>query len=243
MQREFIDLHQPDLYFGQGWIPGENNFYPDLRPEQKIFILGMLDACPEPQKMINSFSLKWIIDRYTECNLVGSFILAKAHELNPPLALQLVTKRPREDGEVPHDFEPEAVPSDYQENLYHGSAVAGYSASRILIEQFGREKPWEIGNERTQEGFYILESALQRSKSPIEFIVILAQLVSKNKANPNAVLGHLLAVELQNEGIISQIREIGKKLQVLAPELWNHYLALTPQERESFGILPLELVA
>lgn len=241
----FFELHIPNNFFGNFWIPGENNFFPDLPDEERIFILGMLDACPEPKTMIKTFSLEWIIRRYSECNLVGAFIIEKAKEINPDLAEQLLAKRSREDDELPQYFEKEAVPSDYVKNLYPGSSITGYAASRILIEQFGRENKeekrenWKIGDERVKRGFAILQTALKTTSKPINFLIRLAKLVSEADADPTAVLGHLLAVELKNEGSYTQIREIITVLPSLAPELWQHYLSLSEKEKESARILTL----
>lgn len=238
-------LQQPNLYFGRGWIPGEDNSFSDLPKPERVRVLGMLDACPEPSKMVEVYDYDWIIARYTECNMMGTsgFILQKAKELNPNLASQFQTKIPRIKGENPEGYESDAVPSDYEVNLYPGSSAAGYAASRILIEQFGRSEPWKIGDERVKKGFYLLEEALQEAQTPIEFLVILAAKVVKADAHPTAVLGHLLAVELKGEGIFTQIREIANVLQTRAPELWDYYKnKLTPEERDKSGILPLSIV-
>jgi hypothetical protein len=230
-------------YFGTFYIPGErDNFFMDLPLEERVLVLAMLDACPEPQNMIETFAHQWIINRYKECNYVSGLIVEKAKELNKHVANQMLAKKPRLPGEVPQGYEPEAVPDDYEEYLYPGAQAVGYAASRVLIEQFGRQEPWQIGDERVKKGFYLLESALKVSRDPIEFLVVLAQFVTLADAEPKAVLGHLLAIELKGEGIYTQIKQIGRKMRSSAPELWECYCELTPQERAEAGMLPIELV-
>lgn len=238
MSREIEQLLDPDVYFGRGRIPGENNFFPNLDLEDRVRVAGMLNACPVPNLMIETFSLEWIIDRYTECNLVGYVIEEKARELNPGLYDKMTTDTDRLAAEIPENFELEAVPTDYQEVLRCGASAVGYAASRILIEQFGREEgPWKIGSQRVKRGYELLEEALRESVEPTEFIVRLADLVTDHDADTNAVLGHLLAVELTEESLYSQIHEIGDQMRRNAPGLWEYYLSLTPEQREEVGIL------
>jgi hypothetical protein len=231
------ELLRPDNHFGEYWIPGQNNFFPDLETEAKVLVLGMLDACPVPHTMIEQFSADWIIARYTECNLVGGFILEKAKELNPLLYKQLTCIRYRRSDEKPTGFEEVAVPADYEVLLYPGSSAAGYAASRILIEQFGRKKPWQIGEDRVKVGLQVLEESLLAARSPIDFLVLLAAGVTERSADMTAVLSHLLAVELLEEAIYTQIKQICVAMRDRAPRLWGYYLSLNREERNKAGIL------
>lgn len=194
--------------------------------------------------MIKIFGVDWIINRYTECAIAGAFIQSYAQEFNPGLAQKMMEKLPRKQDEVPANYEITAVPSDYLTTLYPGSTTWGYASSRILIEQFGREEEWKIGGERFEEGSHILETAISTSHTPIEFLVNLATLVAQPNGSADliAVLGHLLAVELRNEGIYSQIRDIVQGLKAKSPHLWEFYLSLSIEDRKKAGILPIEVI-
>ncbi len=229
-------------YFGRMWVPGQDNFHLNLPPQERLQVLGRLDACPNPTAIAEEFGLDRLIARYAECNLVGAYIMEEATKINPELATALAISRPRLPGENPKKgFDTKAVPENYSTLLYAGSTLPRYAAPRVAIEEFGRTPPWQIGDARVSTGQQIVRSALRESKDPIDFIVMLSRMVTEADADSTAVLGHTLAVENLDEGIVTEIRQTSQMLEIGAPRLWKHYLSLSPEERQMAGILPIEV--
>lgn len=234
MRDERLERRAP---FGSYMCRGQNNFFFDVPQMRRLRILGWFDACPRPKDVAKKFGVDWTLARYSECNLLGAFILDRAGQINPILAQRLNTYIQRPSNEKPRNFDPESVPQDYAIVVYPGSTPWGYAASRVLIEQFGREKPWEIGDPRTTRGVDILYDAFEKASHPAEFLALLAGNLSKENANPTAVLGHIFAVEFDEEGVLFLAKQVATEVQKRAPELWQHYLSLSSKERKKAGIL------
>lgn len=228
--------------FGSLWTPGKNNFFNDLSPKQQLAALARRDACTTPSEVVGTYGQEWTIDRYTQCNLVGGLIMDQAKIQNPVLHAELTQHRLRKKDEAPAGFESQAVPADYKKVIYAGAKPVLYAASRVLIEGFGRVPPGEvwpiIGSPRVQESMDVLYETLQTAKKPAEFLAKLSRgMVGIRGVSVDAVLGHVLAVELTQENAKTEIKQVVRALQKHAPDLWWYYVGLSPKEIKSGGML------
>lgn len=229
--------------FGTFWQPGHDNFAQGLPKSDRLQILGWFDACPQPHALAEFYGINWIINRYAECNLVGGYILDQAEKLNPALAAQLSKSTPRPNGEYPKVFDPQSVPDTYKKTLSPGQTPVGYASSRVLIEQYGRDPQWQIGDRRVSKGNKILELSLVTSSNPADFLATLANLVTKADANPVAVLGHIFAAEFEEEGGLSLVRQLAVAVQAKSPHLWQTYLSIKSfEEQQKAGIIPSDVL-
>lgn len=230
-------------HFGAGWVKGLNNFFPDLPPDERVKILGLLDACPNPAAVVKKNGLDWTINRYTECNLVDGLLMEKADKINPTLAQKLRKSYIRPIDENPRNIDPNAIPKMYRLMILSGTGAVRYAASRIVIEQFGREPQWKIGDPRVSKGMQILETALKESSEPEEFLAKLADGLTSTDADAtmDKVLGHIFAEEFQEEGQIFLAKKVALAVKEFAPALWEHYLSLTDEQMKLNGITTVSL--
>ncbi|MBI3385726.1 hypothetical protein HY031_01430, partial [Candidatus Gottesmanbacteria bacterium] len=163
-------------------------------------------------------------------------IMEKASQLNPALAEKLAQSHKRPNDEKPRDFDPSSAPAEYELMVLPGSTPAGYAASRVLIEQFGRNPQWKIGDERVKKGLHILRNALKRSSTPSEFLAKLANRVTFADADKDAVLSHIFAVEFENEGVIFLAKQVAQSVKAIAPRLWRRYKSLSDKQKREIGI-------
>jgi len=226
-----------DSNFGTFASPGHDNFCSTLEPTERLNTLGWLQACPNPPAIAEEFGKDWTIARYLESNFVGALIIERAQILSPYLAKKLSTSITRLIDEPAKGFDPNFIPETHLDSMSPASTPWGYGAPRALIEQFGREKPWKIGDERVMKGIKILNEAIKQSYDPSEFLAILADKITQADADPTAVLSHILAIELKNEGSFTLIKLVAEQIEKKSPELWQHYLSLTPEDTEAAGII------
>lgn len=222
--------------FGTFADPGKKNFALELNPQQRLEVLGWFDACPNPNAIAKEYGLNWTLNRYLNCNFWGAYIINDARKINPSLAEQLMTSIPRPSNEQPVGYDPQLVPALYTKTVSPGTAPWGYAASRVLIEETGRD--WKIGEPKVKKAQVLLEESLQSTSSPAEFLAVFADKVTKADADPTKVLGHVFAVELQQEGVLFLVHKVVNEVKNKAPQLWNHYLSLTPEQRQAAGIIP-----
>lgn len=234
-------LLSPGKHFGAGWVKGLNNFFPDLPPQERLKVLGILDSCPNPDAVAAANGRDWTINRYTECNLVDGFMMEQADQINPKLAGKLRGFHFRPLGEKPYGYNPKAIPVLYRFMVLAGSNPVRYAASRVTIEEFGRKPPWKIGDPRVSRGMLILKASLQDSRTPEEFLARLANGVIAADADKDAVLGHIFATELEEEGTIFLAKKVAKEVKIHAPELWQHYKSLSIRQKIHAGITTVSL--
>ncbi len=231
-----------EIHFGAGWVPGVNNFFPDLPPDERLKMLGLLDACPNPAAIAKDYGRDRLIQRYAECNLMDAFIMVKADELNPSLAQQLRMSTPRPNSEKPMNYDPNAVPEMYTLVVFAGSNPVRYAGSRVLIEQFGRKTPWFNGTDRIKTGLSILEKSLKESSTPEEFLARLSDGVTSANADIDAVLSHIFAVEFEGEGLLFLAKKVAQAVKIHAPDLWQHYRSLSDEQKKESGITTAKLL-
>jgi len=226
-----------DSNFGAFTSHGHDNFCSTLEPTERLNTLGWLQACPNPPAIAKEFGLDWTIARYLESNFVGALIIEESKTLNPSLSKELSTPIPRPLDEPAKGFDPNFIPENHLTHLSPASTPWGYGAARALIEQFGREKPWEIGDQRVMIGITLLKQAVSQSITPAEFLAVLAGKITQADADPTAVLSHVFAIELKNEGAFSLVQQVAQEMEKNSPELWQHYLSLTQEETKTAGII------
>lgn len=229
--------------FGTFWEPGFDNSGLGLPAEERLKLLGWLQACPQPQFYAQERGIEGINSRYYECSLVGAYINDRAREVKPTLGYNLTVSTPRFEDNPIGEFEPEAVPDSYDTTLNHGQRYWGYVASRVLIEQLGRDPQWQIGDVRVKRGQAILEQVLsETTERPYEFIARLAHSVTEADADPIAVLSHVFAVEFKVEGGLVEAQLAVPFIKQYAPNLWEKYQTLTTEECTQASILPQEML-
>lgn len=222
--------------FGTFAVPDKDNFAQELEPKQRLEILGWLQACPNPKAIAEEYGQEWTTNRYLNCNYWGAYIIDRAKTLNPPLARQLLTPISRPADEKPVGYNPESVPDSYTTTVSPGTTPWGYAAARVLIEETGRD--WKIGELRVKRAQILLEDTLKSTSSPAEFLAILASETTKADADPTKVLGHIFAVELEQEGVLFLVEKVVREIKRKTPWLWSHYLSLTPEQKQAAGIIP-----
>lgn len=236
-----LELPQPPTTttanFGTFASAGAANSCPEIDPSERLKILGWLQACPNPPLVTKEYGIDWTIHRYKECNFVGYVIMEQAKDLNPALSKQLSRPIRRPADEPAQGFDPEFVPKTHFTSLSLGSTPWGYAAPRVLIEQFGRKEPWKVGEERVNKGLEILNETITQSSTPAEFLAVLADKVTHADADPTAVLSHVFAIELKNEGAFFLVKRVANEMKAKAPELWSHYLSLTSEVTKAAGII------
>ncbi len=226
-----------ELHFAKNWVEGTDNYFPDASIDERLRVLGVLDGCPNPSMVAETFGgNEKTIQRYAECNLVGGWILEKAKELNPSLYELLHQSEKRPSAEIPFNFDPRAVPSEYIHTVPEGSVPVRYAAARVLIEQFGRTPGWQIGSERVRKGFKILEDSLILSVSPQEFLGRLAEGVTNADADEDAVLSHMFAIESEEEGNIFLLKKLVAAVQTYSPKLWRRYSGMSQEQKLEIGV-------
>lgn len=238
-----VEVRLPTVkeHFGAGWVEGLDNFFPDLPPDKRLKVLGLLDACPNPTAVADENGLDWTINRYTECNLVDSLIMERADEVNPDLAKKMRTPYLRPTDEQPKNYDPKAVPKMYKLMVLAGSGPVRYAASRVIIEEFGRNPQWRIGDPRVSKGLHILETSLKESSKPEEFLARLADGVISADADMDAVLSHIFAREFEGEGLMFLAKRLAQSIRKYAPDLWQHYQSLTDEQKKEKGITTASL--
>jgi hypothetical protein len=92
-----------------------------------------------------------------------------------------------------------------------------------------------------EKGRKILKEQIEQCKTPIELTVKLAREVCQNDANPQAVLGHLMAQGiLEEEGCKTMFREIHRAIEEVAPELAMIYENMVREQRngvKNWGVI------
>lgn len=225
--------------FGYWFAPDKDNFFLEKDPYQRLRWLGWLDGCPDPVKVAEAWGLEWVIKRYWECNFWSTWILEQVKVENSQLAVQLLTPVSLPVEHPAKGYDPDSVPASYLTTIFPASTPWGYALSRVLIEQLGRQ--WRVGEERVSKGLRLLNEAIKASSTPVEFLVVLADKVTKADAGPTAVLSHVFAVELEEEGKLFLVKQVAEEVKEKASELWQHYLSLSLQEREKAGIIATSL--
>jgi len=225
-----------EVNFGTFAVAGKDNFAQSLSPDQRLKVLAWLQACPEPKAIAAQYGPEWTMNRYLHCNYWTAYIIDQAKKINLPLAEQFLTPILRPADEKPEGYDPESVPNSYLTIVSPGTAPWGYAATRGLIEETGRN--WKIGEPRVSHGIRLLKRSIKEATTPAEFIAILANKVTKSKADPIAVLGHIFAIELEKDGVLFLVQDVVKAVKNKAPELWQQYLQLKSKERLAAGIIP-----
>jgi len=217
----------PNIKYGVGFgtSTGVDSSLADLEAKEQLQKLGWSHACTDPKKVVKEFGMDWAVNRYAECNFWHGYILGRAKIINPELYGQLISAIPRSAGEPVGSYDSQAVPPSHQTQMSPMSTPWGYALSRVLIEQFGRGKNrQERTPQRTDTGLQLLDQALEDSPDPVNFLVRLSEAVVQADADPLAVLGHVLSVEVfQEANCVTLYTAIRERIKQSAPTLWTAY--------------------
>lgn len=224
--------------FGRGDIFGGDQNFLDLPIEEQVVRLGWSHACPIVDQVIRDYGPEWTRQRYAECNFIFGLVVESAKDLNPQLAQKLTMAVPRLPDEPPGIFDPRFTPEIHKSEMSPLSTLWGYAIPRVITEEMGRGKNNEDRtSERMLKALEIVDEIIKESESPIELAVKLSEAVSKSKADPKAVLGHLLAANLlEEENCRTMFETTAKKMKESAPVLNKVYESLSGQEKKELGI-------
>lgn len=197
----------------------------------RTYIQAAWHACPKPNGVMASYDTpekpERTFQRYFSCDAWHTWaILEQSRRSNPDLYRQLTTPVPRLRDEPVGLYEPEAVPPSHQYEMSPLSTPWGYALSRVLIEQFGRDEA--CTGDRITSGLSMLVAVIPNSKTPIELLSTLANIVTtKGQADPETVLSHILSPGiLKEENCRTMYKEIATSLRQNAPLLWKTYVDL-----------------
>lgn len=221
--------------WGDGQFLGDDPTILYESPEGLARAMAWSQACPNPKAVMAEYGVIWTLQRYAECNFCYGLIFAQAERYNPALALELTRGIWRPDGEPVGAYDPLAAPQMHRWLMSRLSTPWGYALPRVLIEQFGRAD--EKTDQRILRGLNILERVTKTAQTPQELLARLANAVIKADAQPEAVLGHVLAVELEHEGAGSALVTVAQALKRHAPRLWQYYESLSPDKRQEDGMI------
>lgn len=224
--------------FGRGTFLGDKDTgFLEAPLAQKVIEMGWSHACPVVNEVTKDYGPEWTLKRYSECNFVFGLITESAKDLNPELHKQLTTSVTRLEGEVPgKEFRPDLVPSNFHEEMSPLSTPWGYALPRVVIEEMGRGT--DRNQKRILKSLSLIDKAVKTSKTPNELLVKLAEQVSKQDANPKAVLSHVLSNGiLVEEGCRTMFRDIKQEIDKSAPTLRQTYNSMSAEGRNSEGII------
>jgi hypothetical protein len=245
--------------FGKGTFLGNegDNFH--QRPiEDQVKALGWSHACPVVDEVIINYGEKWARKhpgstqddirhggaelaraRYAECNFIFGLIVETARELNEPLYDVLSEPVTRLENEPDGDHGSEHVPDSHLEQMAPMSTPIGYALPRVAIEQMGREdKNTERTPERMLKALDAIEEAVKESKTPVELVVRLSEMVSTMDANPKDVLYHLLSAEiLREENCTTMFKDMISEMRDSAPTLTKIYDEMPSSEKKELDIV------
>lgn len=222
--------------FGRATLIGADRSFISKPKSQQLIELAWSHGCFDPKAVEREYGTEWTIQRYAEVNFWTGFIWEKAEEINPELLFNLQKVYLRRKKEPAGQYDSSSVPKSHSKQFTPMTTPWGYASARVLIEQFGRqEKPWN----RVGKGLTILNYTLMSSSSdPAEFLALLAEGVIKEDASKTAVLGHVLAREIEEEGGGYLLKRVVQNLQEYSPILWEYYNQLSIEERVKNGIIP-----
>jgi hypothetical protein len=204
-------------------------------PEGLARMMAWSQACPNPKAVMTEYGVMWTLRRYSECNFCYGWLFDRAEKLNEPLAQELVKGIWRGAQDKVGAYDPLFTPDHHKWLMSEMSTAWGYALPRVLIEQFGRDG--NRNQDRMLKGIAIAESVIKKSKTPAEFLARLSNEVVKADADPAAVLGHVFAVELESEGAGSSITLTVQAIKRHAPQLWEFYRGLSPDQRARAGMM------
>jgi len=226
--------------FGQGTFLGDDPAIDLLCPMERLWVSAWRHACPQPGAVSGNFGVEWARARYDECDFTQGFIVSLIHELNPTLESQIESSTSRPEGEPVGFFEVGRVPLSHQKSISRLSNLVWYAIPRVYIEAAGRgqDRNWE----RYSTAIKLTTKAINESKSPIELLARLTNLVvNEIDVDPNLLLCHILEPSILQEGNNqTEYRQVAKTLKKHAPRVWKHYLSLSPVDRQLHGIIGLE---
>ncbi|MBI2029638.1 hypothetical protein HYT02_04435 [Candidatus Gottesmanbacteria bacterium] len=222
--------------FGKATLIGSDRSFLSKPKDQQLVELAWSDGCVDPKAVERVYGTDWTIQRYAEVNFWTGWIWERADTLNPKLGFNLQKIYPRRKNEPPEQYKPNSIPQSHKKQFFPMTTPWGYAGARVLIEQFGRGQ--EKTSQRIEKGLAILDYTLMfSSPEPAEFLALLAEGVIKEDASKTAVLGHVLAREIEKEGGGYLLKRVVDNLQEFAPTIWDHYLQLSHDDRIRLGII------
>lgn len=225
------------------------------RWKDRVFLAARSQLCPIPDEVVNYYSLeykkahpkarnpekirregmKMAVRRYLQCNFVlKRLILAPIEESNQELYRAMLRPVSRVKGEYPNpNLKKQFLPDGFEREMQLGSTLYGYALPRILGVWFWENQEGDP-QERISRGLEIVEKLSKQREivSPIEFMVKLAERLVGVGADPERLLGHMLAKSfLKEEGCKTMFRQTIETMREKAPNLWRRYDQMTMEER------------
>jgi hypothetical protein len=255
-------MERGNMRHGREWSGGtftgwEKDFL-ELPLEEQVLQLGWSHACPVVEDVIQTYGKSWAEthpialpskirehgllmtrSRYAECNFVFGLIVESARNSKPELFEQLEKTTERLPGEpfgIPNSiFAPESA----KKQMAPLSTPWGYALPRVVIEQMGRGENNKFRKpERMLKALDMIDTAVQKSKNPIELAVNLAEMSALEDGNPMAILSHLLSPGiLKEENCKTMFKEVIKTMYENGKTLSKAYNSLTPDDFEKFDIV------
>lgn len=235
-------MHRERLKFGHGSFIGDISKDPtffDLPVDEQARIAGWVNGCPVVEELIDRNNPEPgrgpenMLNRYSEINFWFGFIQREVARLNPELHGQFMAPVPRNSGE-PGKYEEISVPTNHTTEMSPMGTLAGYAISRLFIDQLGTDKdlPTEEVQTRLNRALDVLEEAIELALFPNELLAIVSDGISKADVKPMDVLKRVLGQGWYEEHKADiMLGQFKYALNRCAPELWNLYESLSPEEK------------
>lgn len=212
--------------FARGQFLGDDPRIYDLTAYDRALVSAWNHGCPRLEMVIEYYGNAWLnwtrsqgdntpytpdairdkgIEltrrRYDECDFVTGLIQERTRvQGNDSLSILLDQADLREPGEPLGLREPGRVPASAEHYIPPLSKLVGFALSRILIEQLG----WGFGVKRDEarywKGLDMLDEAVKVSRSPIELLARLAELIFQGQDVPaDKLFGHMLEEGIEAE--------------------------------------------
>jgi len=222
--------------FGDNKVLGdEGGSFSEKSLDEQVDALAWSEACPVKNYVIKRSGPEEAIKRYGEVIFARQMVLKTAEKHNPELHQALTVTLNRNFDEKVGVHEPTSVPESHLLVINSNSTPWGFSLPRILLDQFGKQKPDR--QERMQKGLEILETTVKEVHTPLEFVAVLAERMAAADADRDRVLRSTLSKGCLDEENTRQLyQDLRAELKQHAPTLWKRYTELDSQTREELGI-------